>query len=185
MRRNVRVGWIAAGGLLSASAVLVVALGLWFAVRLPHDYDFALGSYDSADLGRRTTEVSTVTYAITTPVIVVHAAGPVRVMVALGPAGRLAVRREMSWEEGERDFEESWRDGTTLDVRLGCPRPRSGPPGACRATYTLTAPTSARVELRTPSGAATCAAAGPEPAACEVSAGPPPVPPPGLPPEGG
>ncbi|GII67440.1 hypothetical protein Skr01_75250 [Sphaerisporangium krabiense] len=179
MRRNVRAGWIAAGGLLSASAVLGVALAVWLAVRLPHDYDFALGSYDSADLGRRTTEVSTVTYAITTPVVVVNTAGPVRVLVARGPAGRLAVRREMSWEEGEREFQESWRDGTTLDVRLGCPRPARGTAAPCHATYTLTAPASVRVQLVTPSGTATCAAAGPEPAACE-STGPPPAPaPPG------
>ncbi|RCG20180.1 hypothetical protein DQ384_37350 [Sphaerisporangium album] len=154
MRSAVRTGWIIVGGALSALAVFGIAFAIWNDLRLPGAYGLGARSYDSADLGRVTTEISTVAYAITAPLIVVDADGPVEVRVARGAEGRLTIRREVTWRETDREFSESWGGGTTLRVRLAC---RPGPDGpACGAVYTLSVPPTVRVRMVAPDGLVTC-----------------------------
>ncbi|MEU9883903.1 hypothetical protein [Sphaerisporangium sp. NPDC051011] len=182
MRSTVRTGWIVVGGLLSALAVFGIAFAVWDNLRLPGAYGLGTRSYDSADLGRVTTEISTVAYAITAPLILVDASGPVEVRVVRGAEGRLTIRREMSWHEADREFGESWAGGTTLRVRLDCPTRPDGP--SCRAVYTLSVPPAVKVRMATPDGLVACPAAAateapsatPSPSAPPVSATPSPAP---------
>ncbi|WP_405147094.1 hypothetical protein OG589_06540 [Sphaerisporangium sp. NBC_01403] len=157
MRSTIRTAWIAVGGALTALTVIGMALWAWTDIRLPHDYDFAFpGSYDSSDLGRLTTETSTVTYAITTPLVIVDATGRVGVRFVPGAAGRLSVRRELTWRDGDRRFSEAWESGRTLRVSLTC----AGGSG-CRGDYTLGVPPGVEVLLTTPTGTVRCSPASP------------------------
>ncbi|GAA3800232.1 hypothetical protein GCM10022226_19720 [Sphaerisporangium flaviroseum] len=157
MRKTIRTCWIATGGMLTTLAVGGMALGAWATIDLPRDYDFTFpGSYDSADLGRQTIETSTVTYAITTPLVIVDATGRVEVRAAPGVAGRLTVRRELTWHDGDREFSETWQDGRTLRVSLACRGPDLPAEPWCKARYTLAVPPGVKLMLATPRGLAPC-----------------------------
>ncbi len=157
MRNGVRTAWLAAGGVLSVSAVLAMALAVWADIRLPHDYDFTFpGSYDSSLLDRRTSETTTTVYSLAAPRIIVDATGHVGVRVVPGTAGRLSVRREITWALESRGIEETWENGRTLRIRLSCPRDGRSAGGACAADYTLSVPPDVKVVMATLSGVVPC-----------------------------
>ncbi|MFC4585411.1 hypothetical protein [Sphaerisporangium corydalis] len=171
MRKTVRTVWIAAGGALTALAVIGMALGTWSSISLPHSYDFAFpGSYDSADLGRETSETSTVTYTITAPLVIVDVTGPIGVRVASGTAGRLSVRRELTWVDGDRDFGETWENGRTLRAFLSCDADHATGLPRCHGDYVLRVPPAVDVLLVTSSGTARCT---PTPAEADCAPGAP------------
>ncbi|GAA3137622.1 hypothetical protein [Streptosporangium carneum] len=154
MRKGVRTGWLVAGGLLSVSAVLGIALAIWAGIRLPRAYDFSFpGSYDSSVLEKRSS-VTTV-YSLRAPMIIVDVAGRVGVRVVPGTPGRLEVRREVSGADGSYGLEEAWQDGRTLRIALDCPD--DGPEGGdCLADYTLSVPRGVEVLMATVTRAVPC-----------------------------
>ncbi|MEV0973875.1 hypothetical protein [Microtetraspora glauca] len=166
MRRNVRTGWIATGAALTVSAVVAMALGAWYRLPIPHGYDFSFpGSYDSSVLDQSATETRTVTYAVTTPQIIVDVRGRVDVRVAPGVPGRLTAKRETTWHSGPPSISEAWESGKTLRVKVTCPG-ELGDPG-CRTDYTLSVPPGVDVLVTTPDWTMPC-----PPAATEVTCGP-------------
>lgn len=125
-------------------------------IQLPRSYDFTFpGSYGSTRLDQRTSEITTV-YSLEAPWVIVDVTGRVGVRVVPGTAHRISVRREVTWSLGYRGIEETWENGKTLRIRLGCPED-GGPEGAaCQADYTLAVPAGVDVRLATPSGTVPC-----------------------------
>ncbi|MFF3671942.1 hypothetical protein [Microtetraspora malaysiensis] len=168
MRRAVRTRWIVAGAALTVSAVVAMTLAAWSEIRVPHSYDFSFpGSYQSSVLDQRGTETRTVTYAVTTPQIIVDVRGRVDVRVAPGVPGRLSVKRETTWHGGSPSMRETWESGKTLRVEVACPRDLGREDPGCHTVYTLSAPPGVAVLVTTPGGTMRC-----PPAAAEVTCGP-------------
>ncbi|WP_157530056.1 hypothetical protein [Microtetraspora niveoalba] len=168
MRRAVRTRWIAAGAALTVSAVVGMAVAAWSEIRVPHGYDFSFpGSYESSVLDRSTTETRTVTYAVTTPRIIVDVRGRVGVRVAPGVPGRLSVERETTWHGEPPSMRETWESGKTLRAEVTCPREAGRVDPGCRAVYTLSVPPGVAVLVTTPDWTMPC-----PPAAAEVTCGP-------------
>ncbi|GIH63672.1 hypothetical protein [Microbispora siamensis] len=168
MRRAVRTRWIAAGAALTVSAVVAMALAAWTEIRVPHSYDFSFpGSFESSVLDERSTETRTVTYAVTTPQIIVDVRGRVDVRVAPGVPGRLSVKRETTWHGGSPSMSETWESGKTLRVEVSCSRDLGRVDPGCRTVYTVSAPRGVGVLVTTPDWTMPC-----PPAAAEVTCGP-------------
>jgi hypothetical protein len=78
-------------------------------------------------------------------VIVALATGSADVRVVAGQAGRLSVKRRLTYSGSRPGVTEAW-DGTTLRVDVDCP-PRDLPrQPVCQAEYTLGVPTDVRVQ---------------------------------------
>ncbi|MEU0567334.1 hypothetical protein ABZ297_18390 [Nonomuraea sp. NPDC005983] len=168
MRRAVRVRWIVSGAALTVCTVVAMALSAWSEIRVPHSSDVAFpGSYQSSVLDQRGTETRTVTYAITTPQIVVDVRGRVDVRVAPGVPGRITVQRETTWQGGSPSMSESWESGKTLRVEVTCSRDLGRVDPGCRTVYTLSAPRGVGVLVTTPGWTMPC-----PPATAEVTCGP-------------
>ncbi|WP_285704587.1 hypothetical protein [Microtetraspora sp. NBRC 16547] len=163
-----RTRWIAAGAALTVSAVVAMALAAWSEIRVPHSYDFSFpGSYQSSVLDQKGTETRTMTYAVTTPQIIVDVRGTVGVRVAPGVPGRLSVKRETTWRGGPPSMSETWEHGKTLRAEVSCPRDLGRTDPDCRTDYTLSVPPGVDVLVTTPDWTMPC-----PPAAAEVTCGP-------------
>ncbi|MDF5758370.1 hypothetical protein [Spongiactinospora sp. TRM90649] len=168
MRKAVRTWWIAIGAALTAVAVLGIAAAAWSGIRVPRGYDFSFpGSFESSVLDERMTETRTVTYAVTTPQIIVDVQGGATVRVAPGVAGRLTVKRETVWRGGAPSLHETWERGKTLRVEVTCPKEPWTADPACRTGYTLSVPPGVGVLVTTPDWSVSC-----PPATKEVTCGP-------------
>lgn len=168
MRRAVRTRWIAAGAALTVSVVVAMASAAWKEIRVPHSYDFSFpGSFESSVLDQRGTETRTVTYAVTTPQIIVDVRGRVDVRVAPGVPGRLSVKRETTWRGGAPSMSETWESGKTLRVEVTCSPDLGTVDSGCRTVYTVSAPPGVGVLVTTPDWTRPC-----PPAAAEVTCGP-------------
>lgn len=169
MRRAVRTRWITAGAVLTVSAVVAMALAAWTEIRVPHSYDFTFpGSYESSVLDERSTETRTVTYAVTTPQIIVDLRGRVDVRVAPGVPGRITVKRETTWHGGgPPSMSETWESGKTLRVEVTCARGPGRVNPDCHTVYTLSVPSATGVLVTTPDWTMPCS-----PTPAEVVCGP-------------
>ncbi|GII58724.1 hypothetical protein Pth03_71130 [Planotetraspora thailandica] len=154
MRSRVRAVWIAVGGVFTAVLVAVMAIAALAEIPVPGDWRSSR-SYGSSIIGA-TTETTTVTYAITTPRIVVDVSAGIGVRVSTGEPGRLTVRRTLVWDGRGRRFDESWKDGGTLQATMTCGPSVPGASGGCQAEYFLTVPPDVEVLMATHSGPVTC-----------------------------
>ncbi|MFJ2032198.1 hypothetical protein [Streptosporangium sp. NPDC087985] len=168
MRRAARTVWIVGGAALTVSAVLSMALAAWTQIRVPHGYDFSFpGSYQSSLLDQSATETRTVTYAVTTPQIIVDVRGRVDVRVAPGVPGRLSVKRETTWHGGPPSMSETWESGKTLRVEVTCPGELGRVDPDCRTVYTVSTPPGVGVLVTTLDWTMPC-----PPTPAEVTCGP-------------
>ncbi|WP_432929592.1 hypothetical protein ACQPZZ_05635 [Microbispora sp. CA-135349] len=152
-----RTRWIAAGAALTGSVVVAMALGAWSQIRVPRSYDFSFpGSYRSSVLDQRGTETRTVTYAVTTPQIIVDVRGRVDVRVAPGVPGRLSAKRETTWHGGPPSTSETWESGKTLRLEVTCFRDLGRADADCGTVYTLSAPPGVGVLVMTPDRTVSC-----------------------------
>ncbi|WP_162641981.1 DUF4097 domain-containing protein [Streptosporangium sp. 'caverna'] len=139
MRSNVRTGWIAVGGTLTALAVLGVALAVW------------------AEVTRPSTAYETVTrppHSLTSSKVVVDTIGPVDISIVAGATGRLSMTRGLLWTGDRPRVTEEW-EGDTLRIGVTCPGNGHEGGTVCRADYTLTLPAATDVEARSPEGLVT------------------------------
>ncbi|GAA1286651.1 hypothetical protein Psi02_53620 [Planotetraspora silvatica] len=162
MRSSVRAAWIVVGGAFTAVVVVAMALAVLTDIRVQPDGDLFRASSAYGPVGP-TTEITTYAYEISTPMIVVRTIGNVEVKLVPGTPGRLSIKRTLTWRETGRRFEESWRDGSMLDVGTNCET-------GCRAEYVLGVPPGVGVMAGGPSGLVPC----PRPVSAEVGCFPPP-----------
>ncbi|WP_371784167.1 hypothetical protein [Streptosporangium subroseum] len=133
MRSNVRTGWIAVGGTLTALAVLGVALAVW------------------AEVTRPGTAYETVTrppHSLTSSKVVVDTTGPVNISIVAGVTEQLSLVRGLVWTGNKPGVTEEW-EGDTLRIDVTCPGT------VCQVDYTLTLPAATDVEARIPEGLVT------------------------------
>jgi hypothetical protein len=139
MRSNVRTGWIAVGGTLTALAVLGVALAVW------------------VEVTRTRTVYETVTrppHSLTSSKVVVDTTGPVNISIVAGVTGQLSMMRGLFWTGDRPGVTEEW-EGDTLRIGVTCPGNGHEGRTVCQADYTLTLPAATDVEARTPEGLVT------------------------------
>ncbi|MEU8384654.1 hypothetical protein, partial [Streptosporangium sp. NPDC048865] len=131
IRNNARTAWLVAGGTLTALTVAFTALAAWAEITTvpPH------------------TETTLQSRALTSPGIVVEAAGHVDISVVPGAVQRLGLERTLLWTGDRPVVTEEW-DGRTLRLDVRCPggdRDGDGGP-VCQADYLLSVPAATDVE---------------------------------------
>ncbi|GII32591.1 hypothetical protein [Planotetraspora mira] len=161
MRSRVRAAWIVVGGAFTAAVVVAMALAVLTDIRVQPDGDLLRSSSEYGPVGP-TTEITTYAYETSTPMIIVRTIGNVEVKLVAGTPGRLSIKRTLTWREEGRRFEESWRDGRTLDVATSCET-------GCRAEYVLGVPPGVGVMAGGPADLMPC----PRPVDAEVECLPP------------
>ncbi|MEU4533857.1 hypothetical protein AB0G15_03215 [Streptosporangium sp. NPDC023825] len=128
-RNNARTAWLITGGTLTTLTVAFTALAAWAEIMTVPP----------------TSEIMTQSWALTSPKIVVEAAGHVNISVVPGAAKRLGLERTLFWTRDRPVVTEEW-DGRTLEIDVRCPggEPPGGP--ACQADYVLSVPAATGVE---------------------------------------
>ncbi|GAB1822220.1 hypothetical protein [Herbidospora sp. RD11066] len=135
MKRESRLRWRIAGGLLTAGFLSLAAAGFATAVLDEPGAPVEL-------LATRSTETARHEYAFTEPVLTVvnHSGMGSSVEVEQGETGRLVIEREVSWGFERPSRYESW-DGRTLII--------DAPPCmGCVSRYTITVPEGIEVVKR-------------------------------------